>query len=163
MQPQLPADLAANGRLSLLALRLAASQSDPLLQVQALWQAIECYCAGVKAEKKLFTKAERADLVERLGKGFGNLQQKQLESAIEKLNNPPLQARLETRLKRDGVPISQQELSVLDELRDIPNDVVHGRQVESLPTRETLDFGISLVSRMLVHRVFALEAASAQS
>lgn len=158
--PQLPAEISANDRLALLALRLAASQSEPLLQVQSLWQAIESYCAGVKAEKKLFTKADRKALGERLGSNLDEPQRARLEKAIEKLNEPPLEERLGARLKRDAVPISPQEMAILEELRGLRNAVVHGRQVDTVPARETLDLGISLVARMLVHRVSVLEAES---
>jgi hypothetical protein len=156
-RPALPAELDVNDRLALLALRLAAGETDPLLQVQALWQAIESYAERRKGERRLFTKREKAAISEELPTtGLNSRQRKRLEEAVESLNHEPLGLRLERRLKRDAVQVTQEELELLDRLRDVRNDVVHGRAVESPPQRDDINYGISIVARMLVHRIAAV-------
>jgi hypothetical protein len=56
-----------------------------------------------------------------------------------------------------GSGVTDDELAVLDDLYDIRNDIVHGRPVERPPQRDQINYGISIVSRMLVHRVAALQ------
>lgn len=153
-RPALPAQLDVNDRLALLALRLAATETDPLLQVQALWQAIESYAERRKGERRLFTKREKAAISEQLPTtGLNPRQRKRLEEAVEGLNHEPLGLRLERRLKRDAVQVTVDELALLDRLREIRNDVVHGRVIQSPPQRDDVNYGISIVSRMLVHRI----------
>lgn len=156
-RPALPAELDVNDRLALLALRLAATENDPLLQVQALWQAIESYAERRKGERRLFTKREKAAIFEQLPTtGLSPRQRRRLEEVIGSLNHEPLGLRLERRLKRDAVQVTDEELALLDRLREVRNDVVHGRAVESPPQRDDVNYGISIVARMLVHRVAAL-------
>ena len=52
--------------------------------------------------------------------------------------------------------VTGDELALLDELYDIRNDIVHGRPVEQPPQRDQINYGISIVSRMLVHRIASL-------
>lgn len=153
-RPLLPAEVDVNDRLALQALRLAATEADPLLQVQALWQAIESYAERRKGERRLFTKGEKATISERLPTaGLNPRQRKRLEEAVESLNHEPLGLRLERRLKRDAVQVTVDELALLDRLREVRNDVVHGRLVQKPPQRDDVNYGISIVSRMLVHRI----------
>jgi hypothetical protein len=159
--PTLPAELEANDRLALLALSLASSAIDPLIQVQALWQAIESYAERRKGERKLFTKREKLEIGEGIPDGLNKRQRKRLKEAIKALNQEPLALRLQRRLKQDAVSITEDELALLDKLRKARNDVVHGRQVEQAPKRDEINYGISIVARMLVHRVAALQGEAA--
>jgi hypothetical protein len=160
LSPTLPSELETNDRLALLALSLASSSIDPLIQVQALWQAIESYAEGRKGERKLFTKREKTTISEGIPDGLNERQNTRLKEAIEALNHEPLALRLQRRLKQDAVLITEEELTLLDKLRKARNDVVHGRQVERVPTRDEINYGISIVARMLVHRVAALKAGA---
>lgn len=158
--PRLPAQLEVNDRLALLALRLAASEIDPLMQVRALWQAIESYAEKRKGEQKLFDKRAKKMISKRLlgdePLDLNERQRKRLEEAIENLNRGSLRQRLERRLKEDAVLVTEDELTLLQELYDIRNDVVHGRSVDDPPERDKINYGISIVARMLVHRVAAV-------
>lgn len=151
--PALPAALEANERLALLALRLAATESDPVLQVQAIWQAIESYVGGTKSDVKLFSKSELKELRQRLSESVNGEQAQALERAFARLNNEPLRNRLRRRLREDAVPVTDHELQILDDLRDARNDAAHGRELSKPLTRELVNYGISIVARMLVHRI----------
>lgn len=154
--PTLPAELEANERLALLALRLAATEPDPILQVQAIWQAIESYVGGTKSDVKLFSKSELKELRRRLPAGLDEPQVQALERAFARLNNEPLRNRLRRRLREDAVPVTDHELQILDDLRQARNDAAHGRDLSQPLTPELVNYGISIVARMLVHRVAAV-------
>ena len=155
LQPQPGTQIEIEDRLALGALRLAATERDPLVQVQALWQAIESYSAGTKVEAKLFSKPELKKLRQALPDDFTAPQEAALERMIARLNEEPLRARLRRRLKSDAVPVTDAELKVLDDLREVRNAVAHGRDVEETIERDALNYGISIVARILVHRIAA--------
>lgn len=161
--PSLPVQLEASDRLALLALRLAASEIDPLMQIRALWQAIESYAEGRTGERRLFDKPERRAIKKLLLDEeilqLDKHQRERLSKAIDGLNHEPLNQRLERRLKEDGVLVTADELALLKSLYDVRNDVVHGRIVKEPPPRDQINYGISIVARMLVHRIDALESA----
>ncbi|MGE5527512.1 MAG: hypothetical protein ACM3Q9_02485 [Methanosarcina sp.] len=155
LQPELPGQIEIEDRLALGALRLAATARDPLVQVQALWQAIESYAAGIKTKAKLFSKSELKKLRQALPEDLASAQNAALERMVGRLNEEPLRVRLRRRLKSDAVPITDAELKVLDDLREVRNAVAHGRDVEETIDRDTVNYGISIVARILVHRIAA--------
>lgn len=155
LRPQLPDEIDVDDRLALRALRLAATERDPLIQIQALWQAIESYAAGTKSADKIFTKPQLRRLKEAIPEEFDQIQRGAVERMIGRLNQEPLRLRLKRRLKSDAVPITERELEVLDDLREARNDVTHGRDVKTPLDRNAIDYGISIVARILVHRIAA--------
>ena len=155
LQPEPPAQIEIEDRLALGALRLAATARDPLVQVQALWQAIESYAAGIKTKAKLFSKPELRKLRQVLPDDLTAAQDAALQRMVGRLNEEPLRARLRRRLKSDAVPVTEAELKVLDDLREVRNAVAHGRDVEETIDRDTVNYGISIVARILVHRIAA--------
>lgn len=159
LEPQLPTELPLKDRQALLALRLAASQTDPYSQVQAIWQAIESYSAKTKV-RRLFSDDQLKAIRDRLPKDLDPIKSDALDRAIAGLNDPPLRTRMTQRLKHDGVPVSDSELALLKRLRDIRNDVVHGRTPHKGPSRKEINQGIGIVARMLVYRVAELDADS---
>lgn len=162
MRPALPVELPVNERLALLALRLAASEIDPLMQVRALWQAVEAYAEKRKGEQKLFTKRDRKAIKKAtLDLSLSKRQRERLAEAIKGLNHESLMLRLRRRLKEDAVLITDDELTLLNDLYEVRHHVVHGRLVEEPPQRDRINYGISVVSRMLVHRIASLEANAA--
>lgn len=155
LQPEPPAQIEIEDRLALGALHLAATARDPLVQVQAFWQAIEAYAAGTKTEAKLFSKAELKRLRQALPEDLTVAQEAALQQMMGRLNDEPLRARLRRRLKSDAVPVTDAELKILDDLREVRNAVAHGRDVEETIDRDAVNYGISIVARILVHRVAA--------
>jgi hypothetical protein len=156
LEPNLPSTLTVRDRQALLALHRAATETDPLSQVQALSEAIEAYVAGTKVESKLFPPARLKALRQAIPGDLSPQQRERLDEAIGRLNSPPLRTRLGVRLRHDGVPVSEAELKSLKDLRDARNTSVHGDHVADLPTREAINVGISLVARMLVYRIASL-------
>lgn len=165
MRPALPVELPVNERLALLALRLSASEIDPLMQVRALWQAIESYAEKRKGEQKLFTKRDRKAIKKAIldseNLSLSKRQRERLVEAIKGLNHESLMLRLRRRLKEDAVLITDDELTLLSDLYEVRHHVVHGRLVEEPPHRDQINYGISIVSRMLVHRIASLGANAA--
>lgn len=64
--------------------------------------------------------------------------------------------RLDRRLKQDSVLVTESELALLQKLYDTRNDIVHGRSVNEPPQKDEISYGISIVARMLVHRIASL-------
>jgi hypothetical protein len=155
LQPQPPAQIEIEDRLALGALRLAATAPDPLVQVQALWQAVESYAAGTKTKSKLFSKSELKKVRQAFPDDLTASQDAALERMLGRLNEESLRERLRRRLKSDAVPVTDAELKVLDDLRDVRNAVTHGRDVDETIDRDAVNYGISIVARILVHRIAA--------
>jgi hypothetical protein len=91
---------------------------------------------------------------------FSPRQRERVIEAFNGLNNPPLLRRLRAVLDIDAVPYDEGELERLHRLRKLRNAVVHGRGRE-LPRAEDVELGISVVARMLVHRVARVAAEAA--
>jgi hypothetical protein len=53
-------------------------------------------------------------------------------------------------------------LALLRSLYDVRNAIVHGRSVEEPPPRDPVNYGISIVARILVHRIAGLASKVAQ-
>jgi hypothetical protein len=138
-------------RQALLACARAARGLDQLERVQALWEALEFYVSGVAPEKR-FEKAEVKRIRRAMPADIDPELRKRALHLLEKINDPPLMARLRETVRRDGVPLADGELSLLRELRDARNDAVHGRTPD-LPAREDVDHAVSVVSRMLLYRL----------
>ncbi|MEU8178804.1 hypothetical protein AB0C14_38570 [Microbispora hainanensis] len=148
--PLLP-ELTMQERLAILALARATQERHPLAQVQAIFESIEFYASGATVPE-LFSKADRRQLRAVLPDSLTNAQRKRIEQLMGDLNSAPLRLRLARVMDDDEVPITDEELDLLWKLRQLRNDVVHGRRSD-LPAAEDVEYGISLVARMLVHRV----------
>ncbi|MCK2213351.1 hypothetical protein MF672_006020 [Actinomadura sp. ATCC 31491] len=133
----------------------------PLAQVQAIFESIEFYASGATVPE-LFSKADRRKLRRVLPDSLSNMQRKRIEQLMGDLNSPPLRLRLARVMDDDSVPITSEELDLLWKLRQLRNDVVHGRRSD-LPAAEDVEYGISLVARMLVHRVAKISSDPARA
>jgi hypothetical protein len=142
--------LTLQDRLALLAFARATREPDPLARVHALFEAIEFYTSGVIVPK-LFSKAERKALVSSLPASFNADQQERVEHLVGNLNKPPLRIQLMQALDDEAVPMTSGEVDLLWRLRELRNDVVHGRKSE-LPEAEDVEHATSIVARMLVYR-----------
>jgi hypothetical protein len=156
--PTLPASVPIAVRQALLALQTAVAQRDPYAQAIGVWQAIEALAAKTKC-RKLFSSEELKELREAMPTGLNAEQREVLAETIGRLNEPPVRERMVQRLRRDGIPISDQELALLDQLRKARNAAVHGRERTKPPTREEINYGIGIVARVLVFRISQLEEA----
>lgn len=147
--------LSLQERQAMLALARAAHEVDPIGRVQALFEAIEFYVGDIKVDK-LFSKCDRKGILRALPRLMAE-QSRRIEQLVGDLNNAPLRTRLMRALDIDGVLVTAPEIELLWRLRDLRNDVVHGRRSD-LPVTEDVEYGVSIVSRMLVYRVARLLA-----
>lgn len=155
LNPPLPDDLQPSERRSLLALRRAVAEVSTEPRLQALWEALESYAAGVKGPS-LFSKAQRNELRNAIPTWITPDQQDKFGNAIVDLNRPPLGVRLKWRLDRDAVPLASHERELLFEtLRNARNDLAHGREITNPPRREELLLGISVVARIILFGIAA--------
>lgn len=147
--------LSLQEELAILSLARATREPDLLARVQALFEAIEFYVANVRIAD-LFSKSERKEVRRGLPASLTAEQSRRLDQLLGDLNNAPLRARLMQALDDDAVPVAAAEVELLWRLRALRNDVVHGRRSE-LPIAEDVEYAISIVARMLVHRVDRLQ------
>ena len=78
-----------------------------------------------------------------------------MRDAIGRLNSAPLKNRLIEAIKRDGTVLSPAELDFLwKRVRATRNHAVHGKGGEP-PTLPEIEMALSLVARLLVHRIAA--------
>jgi hypothetical protein len=150
--PVLPTTLTLQERQALLACRRAATESDPLVRITALCEAIEYYAARTKVPK-LFSAEELQVLDHALrAADLSAIQATRAREQVASLNSPPLLTRLRAALDADDVPVSEEEVSLLQRLRKLRNHAVHGRG-SVLPEVEELEHAVSVVSRMLAFRL----------
>ena len=155
LNPPLPADLSPAERRSLLALRRAVSEVSIEPQLQALWEALESYAAGVKGPK-LFSKTQTDELRAAMPDWMDDDQRDKFGKAIDDLNQPPLGIRLGWRTERDAVPLAAHERElVFETLRAARNDVAHGREIKDPLRREDRLLGISVVARIILFGIAA--------
>ena len=152
MQPPLPSILTLQDRQALLACQRATAESDPLERVQALWEAIEFYVSGARVPT-LFTSEQLSALRRAIPVDLNDEQRQRVLNKIAELNAPPLMVRLRSVLAVEGTPVTYEEIALLRRLRDLRNDAVHGRST-ALPNQEDVQYATSLVSRMLVFRMY---------
>ncbi len=157
---ELPTSLSPSIKEAVTAWRRGAEAVAPIATVMAMWEAIEFYAAGVKTDL-LFTDDEKVrvkDLCQGVIGEFGQAQQERVMSQLDGVNNAPLLARLRTALAEDQVPYTEAEFKLLQGVRKVRNDFGHGRS-PSLPPSADLRLVVSLVNRMLVHRMGRLSSS----
>jgi len=148
MTPPMTDRISETDRQALLACARAIQSRDPVIQVTALWEAIEYY-VGDTVAPALFTKTELRAIRRSLPPEIKDEKRKRVEDMIGLLNTPPLIARLRYRLASDGVPISESEVVLLKRLRGVRNNVAHGKVTERVEESDII-YGIAIVVRMLV-------------
>lgn len=149
--PPLSGHLNQSERLLLLAARRALVGDSAIERTQALWEAFEIYCGGASVPG-LFSKADLDHVRRAFPAGLSAAQRERLNAVIGMVNEPSLMKRLRAALRGDGVPLTSEEDKVLRRLRDVRNDVAHGREADP-PSSDDLDWGCSLLSRALVFRM----------
>lgn len=155
LDPELPRNLSTTEKRSLLAVRRAVFEVTVEPQLQALWEALESYAAGVTGPK-LFSKDQLREVREHMPDWLTTAQRDKFEQAVGDLNRPPLGIRLEWRLERDAVPLGPHERQLLfEKLRNARNDVAHGRPIADPPSREEMLLGTSVVARIVLFGIAA--------
>jgi hypothetical protein len=144
---------------AIVAWRRATAEEDPAVSVVALGEAIEFYAATTKVPK-LFTKAELGQLQKLIPNELAEDKAARVALMIDRLNEPPLSARLRTALDNDRVRYSGAEFDLLVEIRGLRNKILHGKERE-LPSEEQLNQALGLVNRMLLFRLKRLREVSA--
>lgn len=136
-------------------LALAADPSfAPMIRIGAIWEALEYYAASFRTPA-LFTKSELREIRKR-SRLAGGEKESRFNDLVGKLNQPPLMAKIRQRTESDRCPISSTEFEHLVNLRVRRNDATHGRGIRE-PSLEDINYGISIVSRMLVYARHRLE------
>ena len=134
----------------------AANKPGLQQQVQGLSEALENYVAAVEVPK-LFSKTQLRELRGLAPEWFDHRQKDKFEKTIGGLKNgAPFGVKLSERLDRDGVPLTEEERTLLlGKLRAARNDVAHGKQIEHPPTRDEVLRGIGIMSRALMFGIAA--------
>ncbi len=141
---------------SILAWHRSADDSNLLTAIVALWESIEFYASGhTAATPATFTKSERRAIRLRAVEGLDQAKADRVEQVLAMLNQPSLLSNLRSALKVDHVPHTDQEIDLLERIRKVRNDLVHGRSA-TLPDRGDVEISLGFVNRMIVHRVARL-------
>ncbi|MEU7871560.1 hypothetical protein [Dactylosporangium sp. NPDC049140] len=149
LKPSLNRSLRAGLDQALIATARAILSESPVLQITALWEAIEFYVGGTRVPNT-FSQSELSEIRKKLRGMFTGEKKRRVEDMIGYLNDAPTMAKFRFRLAQDGIPISPEEVETLVSLRRIRNDVVHGRAA-GLPVLEHLNQGIAIVARIITY------------
>jgi hypothetical protein len=142
---------------ALLALGRAGREPNLLVRVHSLWEAIEFYCSGVSVDP-LFTTEQLQAISGSLPK-LEPVQRQRVADAIGQLNSAPLLIRLKKAIRDDNAPVTDTEVDLLQRLRKLRNEVVHGKRSQ-LPVPEDVEYATSVVARLLMYRVARLKAVA---
>jgi hypothetical protein len=150
MDPAMPAEVAPGDRQALLALQRAATASDPVQRVGALWEAIEFYL-GERGPDEQFTADEIAAIVDRASSGLSDAQARRVEEVLKQwLKQSSPRARLKHVLAAEGVPVTADELALLGRLRYARNRALHG--ATAAPDHDEIDRAVAVMSRAIAKR-----------
>jgi hypothetical protein len=147
--PPAPDELSTAQQLAFMALRRATTLDDTLQRIQALWEAIEFYVARIGVGRR-FSRAEAKRVRKRVPKDIDPALRQRVMDLLGKINDPPLMAKLREAARRDGVPITDAEMDLLQRVRTVRNDTAHGRQAD-VPSTEDVNYAVSVVARLLMH------------
>jgi hypothetical protein len=145
-----PRSLTMQDEQALEALRRAAATTDPVQALTALWEAIEFHTAGI-SPPALFSDSHLKTLRKSVPKDLPPRLRGRAIDAINRLNEPPLLARLREAVEQDGVPSADEEWALLQRMRRARNASVHGANVVTIRADE-LHRAITFVARLLIFR-----------
>lgn len=138
-------------RLALAGVRRATLEREPLARVQALWEAIECLVAGAKAPRQ-WDRAQLRAIKNSIPGDLPAALRVRAEKAIDDLNQSPLMARFRNLVEREDLPVSDAEIALLQAVRKVRNDAVHGRPATAPPPAQ-LDYATAVVGRLVIERL----------
>lgn len=154
--PGLQSELPFQMHQALLSAQRALSAEDPIQRSQALWESLEFYLAGRPTEH-LFSASERADLLRCLRAAVPSNQHQRVADLLNWVDQPPPKKALKAATRDEGIPVTDSEFELLFRIRAARNKATHGGDVE-VPANEDLDHACSVLSRILVYCVNALDA-----
>jgi hypothetical protein len=154
---------------------------NPLDAVVLLTTAMEFYTAGAKTTKT-FTRRDRrgvkrlvnghltdsedrclreafAAAGEELSEELRARLDQTVERVLNELNEPSFLMRLSAAVQEDDVPMSDAEWETLSGVREMRNDLVHGKHVPQ-PDPAVLRLALALVNRMIMYRIARLAAGA---
>jgi hypothetical protein len=149
-EPPMPPEVAPGDRQALFALQRAATETDPVQRVGALWESIEFY-VGNRSPNRAFTHAEVTAIVERAIDGLEDDQAARVGEVLRQfLNQPSITARLKHVLAEEGVPVTADDLALLARLRNERNAALHGATAD--PEHDDVDCAVAFMSRATTTR-----------
>jgi hypothetical protein len=149
-EPSLPTEVPPGDRQALLALHRAATTTDPVQRVTALWEAIEFY-VGKRRPERLFSRTEIDAIVDDAIRRLADDKAARVEDVLRGfLNQPPISARLKYVFDQEGVPVTDNDLALLSRLREERNLALHGSS--AAPEHDEIDRGIAVMSRAFITR-----------
>jgi len=129
--------------------RTSADSLDDLATVTHLWRSIECYAKAGQADELFDGKVLRA--IRHRALDDSSLSKEQRDRIVNKLgeaNSPPLLARLQAKLRTDGIALSKAEFDTLAHTRKLRNDLEHARQLTDIEYRQ-LEMASAIVNHVL--------------
>lgn len=149
-EPAMPTTVTVTDRQALLALQRAASTTDPVQRVGALWEAIEFY-VGKRTPDAQFAPDEIDSIVESARRGVSDTKATRVEKVLRQtLNQFSISARLEHVIAQEGVPVTADDLALIGRLRKARNKALHGST--AAPAHDDIDRAIAFMSRAITTR-----------
>lgn len=126
---------------------------DPYDRCHAVCTVLEYYSASSKPPPVVSKAARKAAVSAVKAVASNDVERRRLAEVVERVNTPPLMARVRHQVEQDGTPMSDQEWELLARLRAARNDSVHGRSRHSSePDMDELRWGLSIAARLLMYR-----------
>jgi hypothetical protein len=154
--PEMRAALPETDRHALLAIQRAATTTDPVQRVAALWEAVEFY-VGDRGPAGLFSEDDIARVTRAATTTLTDERASRVRDVLRTfVNQPSIMARLQHVLSEDRVPLAADDLAVLKRLRYHRNRAVHG--ATAAPQHNDIDRALALLSRAITHRWYRADS-----
>jgi hypothetical protein len=159
--PDIAADrVTPQEQAAIAAWRAAAGPGDAIARAEAVSRTIEFLCADIRSfDYNLFPPSARKALLKLARAQFNPDQLKRFHELVGDLNKPSLGLKLDMWLEREGVSMTPGDREVLDKVRGVRNDFVHGRS-SGPPDEADVRYATSLLGRCIVQRVHNIAMAA---
>ena len=159
--PDIAADrVTPQEQAAIAAWRAAAGPGDAIARAEAVSRTIEFLCADIRSfDYNLFPPSARKALLKLARAQFNPDQLKRFHELVGDLNKPSLGLKLDMWLEREGVSMTSGDREVLDKVRGVRNDFVHGRS-SGPPDEADVRYATSLLGRCIVQRVHNIAMAA---
>ena len=133
-------------------LSLAINTTNRLDKLFYLWNALEFIVSESKPENKFKDRDKKAIKNKIKEIDLTAEQIKIITEKIDRLNEPPLMAKLRNEIYRNKIDFDPNELKVLNKMRRLRNAVIHGDAINDINIEEIEKF-ISIIERLLVSTI----------